>query len=112
MYVLLFGSLQPISIFTDMLKKNQTNQNPQKAGLPTIQKETTKHIILYFDFKNPSELYMHRSTTTFLHKLIKKPQGNINHMLSACWDISHDFIFLFRIALKYSCQIILQHPEF
>jgi len=26
---------------------------------------------------------MHRSTTTFLHELIKKPQGNINHMLSS-----------------------------
>lgn len=82
MYVLLFGSLQPISIFTDSLKnKNQNNQNPKKSGLPSIQKETTKHTILYLDLKNPSELYMHRSTTTFLHELIKKPQGNINHML-------------------------------
>lgn len=42
----MFGSLQPISIFTDLLKKKQ-----KKAGLPTKQEETTKHTILYFDFK-------------------------------------------------------------
>lgn len=32
--------------------------------------------------------------------------------LSTCWDISHISVFLLRIALKYFCQIIINHPEF
>lgn len=78
----MFGSLQPISIFTDLLKKKnkkkQACQLNRKRLLNTLFYTLTSKKI---EFK-PSELYMHRNTTTFLHELIKKPQGNINHMLS------------------------------
>lgn len=106
-------TLQPISVFIDLKKKkNKTEQSYQLFGRTPLNEPFYTWTSKKTAFK-PPKMCIHSITNIFLHKLIKKPKGNKPYAkLSTCWDISHGFVFLLRIALKYFCQIIINHPEF